>query len=143
MRRTILLPAICLFWSAAATASGPGRIEMDVLEKDEVPSQALRRMDDAREAAKKRRRGVAEHPGVGSYDPEALGDRGLLAPVALETPGMPRDPDRHDGLGNDRDRHDQDHGGGHDDDKGKDQDKDHDKDHDKDDDKGKGGSGGG
>lgn len=130
MRRTTLLPAICLLWSAGATPSGPARIEMDVLDKHEVPSQAVRRMEDAHQASKVRKRGVAEQPGVGPYDPEALGDRGLMTPVALEAPGTSSDPDRHDGLGNDRDRHDKDQGGGHD------ADRDADKDHDKGDDKG-------
>lgn len=138
VRRALLIPVICSLASTSVLAGAPSqRIEMDVLEMNEAPAQAVRRMDDKHQATRKRRRGSAEHPGVGSYVPEALGDRGLMIPVGMGTPGVPRDGDRHDGRGNDRE-HDKDRGEGHDVDHVAGHDKDHGKDHDKDHDKGQG-----
>lgn len=114
-----------------AMAGAPGRIEMDVLDLDEPPAQAVRRMDDALKRAKARRQGPAEYPGYGPYVPDALGERGLLVPAALDAPRLSRDFDRHDGRGD----HDG-YGGKHRDaDRGKDPGKDSDKD--------RGGPGGG
>jgi hypothetical protein len=107
VRRPVLFIAACLALSGANATAGPaGRIEMDVLDLDEPPSQAVRRMDDAQRRAAAQRRSPAEHPSFGAYLPdESLGERGLAVPVTIDATESLRDFDG--GRGHDKD-HDKD-----------------------------------
>jgi len=81
--RPVILLAIGLApWAGAATAGPGSRVEMDVLELHELPTQAVQRMEEAQQRAAARRRGPDEHPRAGAFLPEdSLGDRGLAAPA--------------------------------------------------------------
>lgn len=114
MRPFILIALSLALWAAPATATADNRIEMDVLELHELPAQAVRRMEDARQREAARRRGPNEHPRPGAFVPEdSLGDRGLATPSAEL---FARDIDDDRGRGHDRhhdwDHGDRDHGGG-------------------------------
>jgi hypothetical protein len=112
VRRPVPVLAACLaLWGATATAGSPGRIEMDVLDLDEPPSQAVRRMDDAQRRAAAQRRNPAEHPSFGAYLPdESLGERGLAVPIAIEATETLREFVREREHGRDKDHGDKDRG---------------------------------
>lgn len=105
MRAAVLVAFGLAIGVPPAMGAPDGRVEMDVLELDEVPTQAVRRMEEAQQRAAARRRGPDEHPRPGAFLPEdSLGDRGLAAPAAeLSAPAVAVDDD-HGDRGRDKDK---------------------------------------
>lgn len=106
MPRVLPVIGACLAFvgAAAAHAQSAGSFEFDVLDANELPSQALKRMEDAARRARAGRQGQAEAPSLGAFIPEGgLGARGLAVPEigGLDGDGMRVQPDAGDLL----DRH--------------------------------------
>lgn len=104
---------LALVGGAVAHAQPVGAFEVDVLDADELPSQALKRMEDAARRARAARKGSSEAPSLGAFMPEdGLGTRGLTVPVTdgITSDGVADFEDRHGG----KDKGDKDKGpGGH------------------------------
>ena len=64
MHRLLIAIVACLavLGPPGARAQTAGRLEMDVLEADETPAQALKRMEDAARRANAEPTGPAERP---------------------------------------------------------------------------------
>lgn len=90
---TAIVACLAVFGPAGVHAQSAGRIELDVLEADETPGEALKRMEEAARRANAEGGGRSDRPDLAPFIPDdSLGARGLLVPDPAGLNGLDHDP---------------------------------------------------